>query len=240
MYDLRRFSLGDMTRCGAALRKIGSGASSMEEVAIRIVRYLYDAFRVADSPEPACALVRIFVTLPFGDLDDDLQRFARGLLGSEPTPTTKCLTLLATAGAEDAWNARRASVGHRALPLASEESVARSPMIAQLLRQLGVETATLLRADGRLLIDTEQHSFNVFYIPEAKDSPYIPAQREFVIPYGIQSVLGFGGLLPTGEMFATILFTRASVPRESAELFKPLALNVKVAMLPFAKGPVFA
>ncbi len=33
MYDITRFSLADMTRCGAALRRIGEDPTSMEEVA---------------------------------------------------------------------------------------------------------------------------------------------------------------------------------------------------------------
>jgi hypothetical protein len=80
----------------------------------------------------------------------------------------------------------------------------------------------------------------VFYVDRAEGSPYIPAQTEFVQPQRIQSVLGFGGLLPSGELFATILFTRTYIPREVADLFKTLALNVKVALLPFVDRRVFA
>jgi hypothetical protein len=71
-------------------------------------------------------------------------------------------------------------------------------------------------------------------------SPYVPAQREFVIPYGVKSVVGFGGLLPTGDLFAVILFTRVDVPRESAELFKTLALSTKLAMVSVEQARVFA
>jgi hypothetical protein len=152
----------------------------------------------------------------------------------------KCLTLLATAGADPAWNSRHTSTGHKALPLPSEESIARSPMIAQLIRQLGVETASLFAADPHVMIDLDQHSFNVFHVADAVGSPHIPAQHGFVIPYGIQSVIGFGGQLPNGELFATVLFSTVSVPRETADLFKTLALALKVAILPFAGRSVFA
>jgi hypothetical protein len=111
MYDLSRFSLSDMTRCGVELRKT-AGASSMEEVAQRIGRALYDRLGAADGENRACALVR--------------------------------------------------------------------------------------------------------------------------------SVLGFGGLLPPGEPFATIIFSRTPIPREVADRFKPLALNVKVALLAFAGTQVLA
>jgi hypothetical protein len=241
MYDLSRFTLSDMTRCGIELRKLGAGASSMEEVAGRTVRSLYQELRAPGLGAPACALVRMFVSMPYSELEPDQQEFVRALLGGPPeSPTMKCLTLLATVGEEAAWNSRRTSAGHKALPLPSEESIARSPMIAQLIRQLGVEIGALLVPGASLVLDAEQHTFNVFHVPMAKGSPYIPAQRDFVVPYGICSVLGFGGLLPPGELFATILFSRTPIPREVADLFKTLALNVKVAILPFAGARVFA
>jgi hypothetical protein len=242
MFDFAHFALSDMTRCGIELRKLGAEASSMEEVATRVVRLLYE--RLGTSPEGgerACALVRLFVTLPYETLDDGQRRFARSVLGGEPPAATmKCLTLLATAGDEESWNDRQRSAGHKALPLPSVESVARSPMIAQLVRQLGVEIGDLLAPDPSFVVDREQHSFNVFHVPEAEGSPFIPAQREFVVPYGVRSVLGFGGLLPPGELFATILFSKTPIARETAELFRTLALNVKVALLPFAGGRVFS
>jgi hypothetical protein len=112
-------------------------------------------------------------------------------------------------------------------------------MIAQLIRQLGVEISALLSETG-LVIDATQHTFNVFYVGEAVGSPVIPAQQEFVIPYGVHSVLGFGGVMPSGELFATILFSKTTIPRDVADLFKTLALNVKVALLPFVGNRVFA
>lgn len=241
MYDLARFSLGDMTRCGIDLRKLGDGASSMEQVADRTVRYLRENLHCSEGNDPACVLVRTFVTMPFSALEPGQQEFAQTLVGpTTPVPGMKCLTLLGTAGEKPEWNSRHSSQGHAALPLPSVESISRSPMIAQLIRQLGVEVETLLASDTGLVIDATQHTFNVFYVADAVGSSFIPAQREFVIPYGVRSVLGFGGLLPPGELFATILFSRVSIPREVADLFKTLALNTKVALLPFAGRRVFS
>jgi len=220
---------------------MGTGATSMEEVAERTVRYLYERLHGPGGDEPACALVRLFVTMPFEDLQDEQRMFVRGILGIEPTgEAMKCLTLLASAGVEDAWNSRHSSAGHKALPLPSAESVARSPMIAQLIRQLGVEVSALLASDPRLIVEMEQHTFNVFYVPDAEGSPYIPAQGEFVVPYGVRSVLGFGGVLSSGDLYAMILFSRVAISREVAELFRTLSLNVKVALLPFVDVRVFA
>ena len=46
--------------------------------------------------------------------------------------------------------------------------------------------------------------------------------------------------MPSGELFATILFSRTPIPREVADLFKTLALNVKVALLPFVGTRIFS
>ncbi|MDQ6888053.1 MAG: hypothetical protein M3068_12270 [Gemmatimonadota bacterium] len=241
MYDLSEFSLSDMTLCGRELRRLGYGARSMEEIAQRIVRYFRENFRAGTTADPECALVRFFLTVPYRELEPELQRFAQTLVGGERiAPEMRCLTLLATAGEEPAWNSRQSSAGHRALPLLSEESIARSPMIAQLMGQFGIELATLLEPDPAVIVDEEQHSYNVFHIPEAAGSPFIPAQREFVQKFGIRSVLGFGGLLPSAELFAVILFSRRGIPRQTADLFKTLALNVKVALLPLLGGRRFA
>lgn len=71
-------------------------------------------------------------------------------------------------------------------------------MVSNLTKQLGVETNTLLVPDQALLLDLGQNSSNVFDAAHAVGSPYAPVQEEFVVPFGIQSVLRFGGILPSG------------------------------------------
>ena len=79
----------------------------------------------------------------------------------------------------------------------------------------------------------EKRSYDVFHVEEALGSPYIPAQREFVIPYRIASVVGFGGLLRTGEMFAVVLFSRAHIPAASAARFRAIALDIRSSLFSF-------
>ena len=232
-FDLVHFTLRDMTTLGGALRELGDGASGVEEAAERVVRTLYEQLVDGESGERCCALVRFFQTRPYSSLDPEQRDFARDLLRGEPVgPGPKCLTLLASAGDEPDWNEPRASRAHRAIPLASAEMVDKAPMISSLLGQLGVEVETLLHAP-ELLVEREPSSFNVFYVPDAVGSPYIPEQDAFVRRHGIRSVLGFGGLLPLGEIFAVILFSKVAIPAETAALFRTLALNVRMAMLSF-------
>lgn len=239
LYDLDNFTLKEMTQCGAALRQMGNGASCMEEVARRIVGYLFDNLGSKSAGDRSCALVRFFKTHLFESLEDVLKEHVVERLGEKPKPGTRCLTLLGTAGSEPQWRDRRQSSNHQAIPLVSPEMVAQSPMISQLVVQLGLEVSTVLSPDRSVLVDIEQKAYNVFYVPEALGNPTIPAQREFVVAHGIQSVLGFGGLLPSGDLFAVIVFSRVSIPKQTALAFKPFALNTKLAILPFDGGNVF-
>jgi len=241
MQDLEKFAMSDMVECSSALRKMGQGATSMEEVAQRIVHYLFENTADPETKAKSCTLVRFYKTHPFGKLEPELQVFARKMLGGHnESPTIKCLTLLATVGERPEWNARKTSEGHKAIPLPSEQAVASIPMIAQLISQFGLEISALLEPDRKLLVDLEQKSYNLFFVPDALGSPFIPAQEHFVVPFGIKSVLGFGGMLPDGDLFAIILFARVSIPRETAELFRTVALSAKAAILPFAGGVVFS
>jgi hypothetical protein len=97
---------------------------------------------------------------------------------------------MATVGEKPAWNARETSVGHQAIPLPSPEIVAQVPMIANLIRQFGLEIHTVLQPDPQFLVELEQKTYHVFHVPQAVGSAYIPAQQEFVLPFGIQPVWG--------------------------------------------------
>lgn len=241
MYDLPNFTQDDLSDCAIALRNMNVGAKSMEEMANRMVRYLYEKLIDQSTNQNACALVRFFKTHAYGDLNEELQKAAHGILGSRAAlPSTKCLTLLATAGDQPDWNSRYQSGGHKAIPLIDKEFIDRAPMISQLIQQFGLDVKTILEPDPKVLLDLERRTFNVFYIPQALGSEYIPAQKEFVIPYQIQSVLGFGGMLPSGDLFAMIMFTKAVVPHPVANLFKWVAAYVRISAASFSKEEVFA
>lgn len=240
MYDLEHLTVKDMTECGIALRKLGTGAGSMEGAAQRVVRYLYDELGAGSADTRGTLMVRFYKTHRYAELEPALQTFAAGLLRDVPTaPSMLCLTLLATAGDEASWNDRHHSSGHRAIPLPSAAAVARLPMVARLVSQMGLEVASLLEPDPALILDLQQRTFGVFHVQEALGSPYIPAQQAFVVPHAVRSALGFGGVLPSGDLFSVILFTRVPLSREVADLFAPLALAAKLSLLPFSQGPTF-
>lgn len=241
MYIIGQLTLSDMVLCGAAIRKLGSPALSAERVSSAIAGYLYENLGNPATGERSCVLSRVYATLPYSELPPDVQAFARG--GSDSgalNESTKCLTLLGTRGDLEAWNSRHTSVNHQAIPLRSEEAIQRLPMIAQLVHQFGIATHELLHPTPELILDLEQRNYNVFHVPDAVGSPTIPAQDTFVVPHGVQSVLGFGGVFPGGGLFAVILFSRHPISHATADMFRTITLSAKVALLPgFESGRVF-
>jgi hypothetical protein len=228
--SIATFSLGEMLRCGAQVRRATVDAPTLEAAASAIVRYLYDAFR-NEAGDRSFALVRCFATCAFGSLDAELQQAAmRQAGGAELHDDTRCLTLMATAGAQPEWNDRTRSRGHRAIPLPSPEVLERAPMLAALVRQMGLDVAHVVSPGIGLNSQVEGKAYDVFFVPDAVGSPYIPAQEEFVRPFGIRSVLGFGGLMQS-DFFAFILFSREAVPESSASRFRSIALDAKLALL---------
>ena len=240
MPNIADFTLKDMVDFSSALRQMGSGAASMEEVADKIVHYLYENLVDKKTGEKSCVLVRLFKTHPYGELDEDLEEFARNILKTSPeSPAMKCLILLASAGTQPEWNSRKQSRGHKAIPLPSEYFVRAFPMISQMIQQMGLEITTILQPDPAVVMDMTQKTYNVFHIPEATGNKYIPAQDDFVVPFGVRSVIGFGGILPSGNLFVIIMFSKVPIPRQTADMFRSLALSVKIAILPFVGKTLF-
>ena len=231
MLRLDTFSIDDLIECRDAFREIGEQAASFEDVAHGITQYLHGCLVDADGA-PACALVRMYKTHRLEQLPPTVQRFVSRAGRGRLPGATRCLTLLGTAGLEREWNDRTASLRHQAIPLSSKEVVERSPMIAGLIEQLGLDVASIVEPDEDSLI-LHHRDYDVFFVPDALSSPLVPAQDEFVVPYAIRSVVGCGGVLPTGDLFALILFTKLQLTSETADLFRTLALSVKATVVAY-------
>ena len=184
-------------------------------------------------------MTRFYKTHPYGELESDLQEFARGILGGlPPSQNVNCLTMLATMGENPDWTDRLKSQGHRAIPLASSEMIASIPMISRLLSQFGVDVEHALR-DRSQNTEFANKTFGVFHVRDAPGSQHIPAQDDFVVPHGVKSVVAFGGVLSSGDLFVTIMFSKTPISDDVAQNFEALGPNVKEAIDPFAKGRIF-
>jgi hypothetical protein len=204
---------------------------TLEEGAQLVARTLRDGF--ADTT----ALARVYAIIPYDELPGDVASFVDALATSSGAaagvqPKTPVLALLGTYGAEEPWCDRRRSAGHKGIPLLSAEFVSAIPMIARLLKELGIDLAWLDEApevNARKLLG----GFNgVFYVDDAasaRDSlgrRIIPAQ-DFVEQQRIKTVFGMGGFYPDGTMIVAIVFTREEIARAQLERLKSLISLLK-------------
>ena len=239
MFDLSTFTLSDMLALSDGLTDAAREARTMEQASGSVVDYFRRNLVDKSTGEPACVLARLYKTHPFGRLEPELQDRATRAGGAEIPADASFLTLLATAGIEPQWNERRSSRDHQVTWLGDVESLQRLPMVAQLVEDLGFTNEEVVTIDRESFVREGERNFGVFFVPDARGSHAIPAQEDFVEPYGIRSVLGFGGLLPDGSIFSVILFCREEVPGDTADLFRSMALTVKLILLPFVFTSVF-
>lgn len=262
--SLIRLPLSAVTQLGGRIRALGATRPrSFETVATRIVRLLFDEFVDAGGAAPeqvragwaaergttnrssregsrrSVVLARMYLMTDKSRLGPELGAHADHVAGRELPGETRCMALLATAGDRPEWNDRRRSRGHRVLPLPTEQALRELPMVLQMVAQLGIPIEAVVEPAPELVLELSRRSYNVFHVPDALGSPFIPAQDEFVIPNGVRSVVGFGGLLPSGDVFAALVFARVAVPRSVADMFRTIAMNTKVALLSCASSPPF-
>ena len=220
-----------------------SGAATFEAAAGVVVRELYASY------EESTALARVYIVLPYAKLDDGNRAFVDALTESAGQPplsaSTPVLTLAATRGARPEWSDRTLSAGHRGIPLISPTFVHAIPMLAGLLKEIGVE---LDFVETKAALNTQRLLANngVFFVGDAaaaKDDEQrllIPAQ-DFVTEQNVKSVFGMGGAYGDGTLAVIILFTREALSRAKVERLTPLIslLKSETARL-VADGKVFA
>lgn len=229
------------------LRPMVDAATTLEEAAQALADQLFEAF------PRATVLARVYATVPFSRLPES-NRVATTRMATERgaearlAPTTPVLSLLGTHGVEADWCDRRRSRGHAGIPLIDASFVDSTPMVARLLRDLGLELTLVERwADeySRALIG----GFNgVFYVPDAatavdtRSRLIVPAQ-DFVTKYHVKTVFGMGGSYltdPAGTIIACIVFANTYVPRQKAERFSSLMAQFKSATFPRVRaGRIF-
>jgi hypothetical protein len=198
-------------------------AASLEEAAQALATALYTQF--AEST----ILARVYVTVPFAALPLATRAFVQALPGAPAAlnETTPILSLVGTQGQNLDWNDRRKSKQHAAIPLISAEFVDGIPMIACLLRELGVPLDWIDSHDSRRLVATIGSTVGLFYVEDAvramdnRGRKVIPAV-DFVFAYHVKSVFGTGGAYSSGQILVVVVFCRDSVARVTAERFLPL------------------
>ena len=219
-------------------------ASTFEDAAQRLADALHGQF------EESVAIARVFVTVPYGDLPAANKAFVDNLVAGANAqdalkPTTPVLSLVGTHGSEADWCDRRKSQGHVGIPLISADFVGAIPMIARLLRELGVPMDWADSHDSGVLVETIGHSAGLFFVENAataKDQQdrNIIAAQDFVSAQGIKSVFGTGRAYDGGRLAVIVVFCRDEFSRDIAEHFLDLANQFHSGTLVLAEaGTVF-
>jgi hypothetical protein len=221
------------------------GTDSLETASQRFCDILFGMF------EESLVLVRVFATAPFDMLSATNRAFVERLVGARApevlSPKTPVLSLLGTRGIVPRWNSRHLSEGHVGIPLASAEFVDAIPMIASLVKQLGLAIEGAEDVETAIVTSSLGRAAGVFYVDDAATAVdsrnrRIITGREFVEEYGVRTVFGFGGAYAlTGTFLVTVLFTREAVARAQAERFMRLANQLKAStMRPVGRRQLFA
>ena len=208
---------------------------SVEAAAQRFCDMLFATF------EQSIVLVRVFATVRFERLPNAIRGFVETLVGARApavlAPRTPVLTLLGTRGIVPRWNSRQLSEGHVAIPLASAEFVDAIPMIASLVKQLGLSLEGAEDLETAIVTQSLGKAAGVFYVEDAEEAVdsrgrRIIASREFVREHGVRTVFGFGGAYAlTGTFVVTVVFTRETIARAQAERFMRLANQFKASTM---------
>lgn len=245
--DLLHFAGDERRHLRLDLSRATMDAGTMEDAASAICRTLYEQLE-AELPggrTKACVLVRCFKTHPFRLLAADLRQAAEARLPDDVRPTAdmRCMTLLASYGDRPEWCSRHTSRRFRATPI-THGSLANMPMWRSLFQQCGMPIPGAVQgggADGEdQYVDRSHQSYKVFCVEQARGSASVPDQEGFVVPYQVASVIGFGGELRRGDVYAVLLFTRVPVTREIAGRVNVIALDVTATLFRFDEAAVFA
>lgn len=205
--------------------------ASLERAAQQIACVMHENF------SESTVLARVYTTVKHSELPAEAGTFVRSLAEqagdtSRVTDATPVLALLGSHGIEEAWCDRRRSEGHKGIPLLSGAFVDAIPMLARLLRELGIDLSWLDEAPEvvtRRLLGGFNGLFYVHDATTARDArgrPIIPA-ADFVAKYGVKTVFGTGGFYPDGTLVVCIVFTRETLARSTVERLASLISMVK-------------
>lgn len=187
------------------------------------------------------ALVRIFGTVRFHNLPEldrahCLAHAAANAIDTLLTDATIVLSLLGTRGVRQNWNQRTSSTSHLSIPLVSSDFVESIPMIASLMKEMGIGLEWLDTKDTDIVVHNRGRSAGMFYVEDAETGndnsgrKIVPA-REFVRTNRLKTVFGVGGAYPNGTFISVVFFTREKLSRLYIERFLPLVHAFKAGTM---------
>ncbi|RZV63124.1 MAG: hybrid sensor histidine kinase/response regulator [Candidatus Scalindua sp. SCAELEC01] len=227
--NIRRLTLTKVFELSQFIKESCKGITTLEDAAQELVAILCKSL-VTDSGESAVVLNRFFKSCSYVDLPHDIQEYIKQKEGRDViSQQEKFLTLLGTWGDEEDWKHREASMNYKAFSLNDKNVLYQFPMLSAVFNQIGFKISTMSTVHKSIIIDKQDSDYGVFYVNYAKDSKLIPRQSEFVVPYGVKSVFGFGGHYVSNNIYSVILFCREHISEDIVRLF--LSLNPVIKLL---------
>ena len=205
--------------------------SNLEQVAQELMKTLCQTI-VTNNDNSAIVLGRLFKSCSYSDLTEDIQNYIQHKEDANAiTPESKFLTLLGTWGELEEWQHREESKNYKAFSLNDKDVLYKFPMLSAVFKQIGYRIPTEKEPDKSIIIDNQDKEYGVFYVKHAIGNKLVPKQAEFVEPYGIKSVIGFGGRYGNNNIYSIILFLKEYISRQTAELFPSLNPAIKFLTL---------
>jgi hypothetical protein len=208
MLDFTTSTAADFSTFGRSLWVNLRALDSQEAISQQICERLFREFIDADG-NPTVALVRVFRLTDVADLPLEVQR-------EVGRNEHKVMALMGTYGIEKEWCSRTGSATHQAIPLSAIAVPQQIPMFQEVLAQMGVDLEQFYVTNELPIAATYKGAFHIGKVP---GNPAIPAQDQFVRPYGIQSLVGFGGFIGQGttlSLFLLYIFSLVPVSAQAA------------------------
>jgi len=226
-----QLSIAEIIKLSRHIKEKCINFSSFEEVAQELMRVLYSSF-VTEGGRSPFVLARFFKSCAYGDLPDDIRNYIHNRESKENLVSDdKYLTLLGSFGELDNWKNRNLSENYKAFPIHDQHLLDKFPMLSTVFDQIGLDLSQLKRADKSILIKDSHKQYGVFCVENANGNKLIPKQAEFVKPYSVKSVFGFGGMYSTSNVYAVLVFSRERLSRKHTQLFLSLNPSIKQTTL---------
>ena len=230
MTGLSSFTIDDLEVCSRELRVLGAGAVNMQESAQRVTEHLFDRLRGRAS-RSECALVSLHKTHQHRALPLDLHAVVRDV---DPTVEDEDLCLVRMSMASDE---RVSGTLGSTTPLTATTSHAQ-PVVAAMLSAMGVQLGSLPDPISVIKSGIHRRSIDAFVVPAFRESELLTgAVRAELDSIGVQSAVGFGGWLPSGNLFMIFALGRVAIAERSARLLGSLAPSIRASLAPFTHRP---
>ena len=179
-------------------------SGSFEDAAHYCAEAIYNGV-CSDDGQPLFALVRFYRLIPYAEIPNDL----RDLVAKQDGLNW---ALMGTFGIESAWRDRRLSRQHKVVAHNS------SPMFEAAYQKIDRNSHVPIGTEDQLIFQ-RGGILPYFYVPKALDSAVVPSQKDFVVRYGIKSVIGIGCKFISQTSFLGLAFSTTAITEHEAAKF---------------------